>query len=183
MTKIRYFDEKSVKNRERVRNCRHRKKLKTIHNHQVYERMKIITNNQFNCTEFDNHDSNEKRSDGQTLDFDETAEIKDKLRIWIVNHRITQRAVNDLLLILICAGFSYLPKDCRTLLKTPTKVPIDILSNGKLFYQGVQKCLENALARIQRDTIVTLDFNFDGFPISKSSANQFWPILASIRGK
>lgn len=183
MARIRYFDEKSVKNRNRVRLFRYNKKMKTIHNNQVHERMKILTDNQMNFNSLNDHDPNEKKFDRQMTDIDEATELKDKLRIWIVNHRITTRAVKDLLSILRCAGHSFLPKDCRTLMKTPTKVPIDILSNGKLFYYGIQKCLGNVLANIQQDIIITLDFNFDGFPISKSSNNQFWPILASIRGK
>lgn len=65
---------------------------------------------------------------------------------------------------------------------TPVKVPINILSKGKLWYHGIWKCVENALGNIQRSLTITLDFNIDGLPISKSSSKQFWPILMAIQG-
>lgn len=93
-------------------------------------------------------------------------EIKDKIRYWILHHRIAKTAVNDLLSILLSAGLSFLPRDSRTLMKTPINLPIDTLSNGKMWYCGIKKCLEHVLAGMQRNLAVTLDFNFDGVPIA-----------------
>lgn len=175
MAKVRFLDTASRKNRDRVKKHRDFKKLKAIHDKQIYERMKL-----FNSAPHDRHTSNTH----ELSDFDKTSEIKDKLKRWIVHHRITQSALSDLLVILIFAGLHFLPKDARTFMGTPVKVPIDRLSNGQLFYYGIKTCMENVLNKfIVNIRTCTLDFNFDGFPISKSSSKQFWPILSSIRGK
>lgn len=92
-------------------------------------------------------------------DINNQVEFKDKLRIWVKHRRIAGIAVNELLLILISAGFDFLPKDKRTLMSTPVIVPIDTLSNGKMWYFGIRKCLENVLADIRSSINITLDFH------------------------
>lgn len=166
-----------MNNRNRVRKHRNQHQSKKMHRDQINKRVKKIILEQNKCDETNNYEQINKQADR-----DISSEFKVKLRIWVVNHRITQTALNDLLLILISAGFCFLPKDARTLMATPTNVPIDILSNGKLWFYGIRKCLENTFAEIRRSIEITLDFDFDGLPISKSSSKQFWPILSSIRG-
>lgn len=181
MARILLFDEKSVKNRNRVRKHRQYINMKKLHNEKINERMK----KNFQRMSFDlpidsDHlDSNQQHNQH---DYDKQNEFKDNLRIWALNHRITRTAVNDLLMILISAGFGFLPKDSRTFMATPVKVPIAILTNGKMWYNGIQKCLENVLKNVQHSMKITLDFNIDGMPISNSSSQQFWPILSAIRG-
>lgn len=68
---------------------------------------------------------------------EELFDFKDELQNWAVKHRITKRASNDLLAILNRAGFGYLPRDSRTLMKTPVFVDICELSKGKLWYRGL----------------------------------------------
>lgn len=177
MARVKRFDERAVKNRNRVQRHRNLKKLRMIHEKEISER--ISSKNMVDCEMLE--DSKENNACHENVD--KATEIKDKLRFWALNHRITKVALNDLLSILIFAGFGFLPKDSRTLMGTPAKTPITPLSQGKMWYHGIQKCLENVFAGILRDISVTLDFNFDGLPISKSSNMQFWPILSSIRGK
>lgn len=177
MGKVIFNDQKRIKNRLRVRQHRNNKKLKQMHNAQVKEKIKEQFND-FETTQF--VQGNNSIEDSPDLNFQ--VEFKDKLRMWVINHRITRIALNDLLLILISAGFGFLPKDSRTLMATPSAVPIDILTNGKMWYYGIKKCLEYVFSDICRSTTITLDFHFDGFPISKSSNKQFWPILSAIRG-
>lgn len=185
MPKRKLFDEKAEKNRNRVNLCRLRKKIKSVHSSKVQQRINSINEQQIGVHgHMNNHQSDiTVKSPEKNSCFDAT-EFKDRLRLWASNHNISAEAINGLLAILIWAGFSFLPKDSRTLKKTPPKVPIDILSNGKLFYFGINACLIKVLttALEHLDTFITLNFNFDGFPISKSSASQFWPILASIKG-
>lgn len=171
MGKVEFSHEK-ILNRNRVRKHRHKKYLQKIHNEKINERIKQL--------DIDFDESN--KSEQEAKKFDDADEFKDKLRIWVLNHRLSRAAVNDLLMILISIGFSSLPKDSRTLMATPVKVPIEILTNGKLWYNGIRKCIEHVLARVQRDMTITLDFNIDGVPISKSSSEQFWPILSAIQG-
>lgn len=179
MVRVKRFDQKAVKNRARVRKHRDWKKSKSIH--EKYIRDQIFTEDNNSYEMFDefivngSHDENPK--------IDKATEITDKLKYWCAHHRITAVAMCDLLCILRFAGLAFLPKDNRTLMGTPVKVPIHTLSNGKLWYNGIAACLQNALDKISTDMSITLDWNFDGVPISKSSNNQFWPILACIRGK
>lgn len=182
MPKISFFDDKSENNRRRVREHRNRKKVKALHEEKIQKRIKLISEQQTRATNSP-HENIAGNSTEKNSGFD-ASEFQDKLRFWASRHNLSGDAINGLLVILIWAGFSFLPKDSRTFKKTPFNVPIDILTNGKLFYNGIGKCLENILAKAHEHlgTSITLDFNFDGFPISNSSASQFWPILASIRG-
>lgn len=113
--------------------------------------------------------------------------MENELRMWSLKHRITHMALNDLLLVLNKAGISSeigkpLPKDSRTIMKTPANIEIQTLTHGKLWYNGVQKCLENILSNINRNATINLNFNFDGVPLYNSSRICFWPILGSIQG-
>lgn len=177
MPKRKRFDPKSQKNRERVKKFRDFQKLKSIHEKKIFE--KIHSNPVFN-SEY-NEQIDDSNDEAQRVD--KATEIKNKLIRWAINHRITKIATNDLLSILKFAGLNFLPKDSRTLLRTDVNTPITHLSNGKMWYNGVKKCLENVLCKISSNISVTLDFNFDGAPISKSSNSQIWPILSSIRGR
>lgn len=184
MARVKVFDKKSVDNRNRVRKHRQNKKLLIGYNNYIKNK---IENKKIVCNPNDNgkvYIQNEHYNDENSFDnaIDRANEFKNKLRFWAIKHRITKSALNDLLVILIFAGLSFLPKDSRTLMCTPLKVPIETLTNGKLFYYGIENCLRDIFRKIEKNISFTLDLNFDGFPISKSSANQFWPILASMRG-
>lgn len=176
MSRFDQSERRAAKNRARVRKCRNLKKQKANYEKKISERINSLIN------DFEYDDSFEQFSDGEFLT-DKTEDLKDSLRRWAVDRGIAKTHVNGLLSMLKSSGFAFLPIDSRTLLKTPVNVPIDILSNGKLWYCGIGKCLEHALFGIQRNVSITLDFNFDGLPIAKSSNKQFWPILASMRGK
>lgn len=172
MPAIRLYDERSLNNRARVRKYRNFRKLKSIHEKKISEK---LNSNEFRDNIFsDINDANK---------IDKEFAVKHKLRYWSVHHRVSKTALSDLLSILRYAGLVFLPKDGRTLMGTPIKVPIVNLDNGKLWYHGIRKCLENVLIGLDRDISITLDFNFDGLPISKSSNKQFWPILSSVRGE
>ncbi|XP_031625627.1 uncharacterized protein LOC116342258 [Contarinia nasturtii] len=108
-------------------------------------------------------------------------DLTKRLRFWALQHRITQAAINDLLSILILAGFTFLPQDSRTLMQTPNIVKIYALSAGKMWYHGIRKSLQSIFSNLNCELTLRIDFNFDGMPLFKSSKVQFWPILASIR--
>lgn len=52
-------------------------------------------------------------------------------------------AISELLKILIFAGFNFLPKDSRTMMKTPKNLDIKTLAHGRMWYHGLKICLEN----------------------------------------
>lgn len=119
---------------------------------------------------------------------DEVINFKEQIMCWTVKHAITQRALNDLLAILIVFGLNFLPKDSRTFMNTPTTVNITNLSKGRLWYHGIKTSLDLILKKmcysdVQRFNTIHLDFNFDGVELFKSSKTCFWPMIASIRGK
>lgn len=178
MSRIKKFDIASEKRRIRVRRHREIKKIKASYSNRVHEQI----NSLMSSYSFDESNHVHEPALDPVEFSDKTSEIKNKLKLWAVNHRITRNALSDLLVILIFAGMHFLPKDARTFMQTPVKVSIDVLSNGQLFYYGIKKCLGIALNKIKTNCTCTLDFNFDGFPISKSSSKQFWPILSSIKG-
>lgn len=177
MEQIETVNQRAKNNRDRVRRHRRFQKLKQIHEKQIHER--IYANENGNRELQSEHC---ERSDSFDESNDKASEVADKLRNWAMDNHITKSATSSLLKILNFAGLSFLPKDSRTLLKTPKAVPILTLSNGRIWYNGIESCLENVFKGLDRDISITLDFNFDGVPVAKSSNVQFWPILSSIYG-
>lgn len=171
-------------NRNRVRKHRQKKKLLNAYENDVHSKINEINRDQNNSTS-ENQNNNNIFADNR--DVRHKFNIENALQIWALKHRVTHMAMNDLLSILNSAGVSSqigkpLPKDSRTILKTPTHVDIQNLTDGKLWYYGVQKCIENIFKNINRDINITLNFNFDGVPLYNSSKITFWPILSSIKG-
>ena len=90
-------------------------------------------------------------------------------------------------LLVICRLFEWgmsLPKTCRTLLKTPRKVTnIKSVPPGEHYHFGILKGIESVFRFSSDDAIpdvIEIFVNVDGIPISKSSGNQFWPILGMV---
>jgi len=110
----------------------------------------------------------------------DTNNIKQNIRLWAVENNIKSNAVNSLLGILQRHScFSELPSDSRALLKTPREIKITEISPGKYCHFP----LVDTLLKVIKDyegTSVGLQLNVDGLPISKSSNQQFWPILAHV---
>ena len=75
-----------------------------------------------------------------------------------------------------------LPKDARTLLKTPASVEIKIFSDGDYAHFGIRAGLEEIINSCQQQNInsLSLSFNIDGLPLFKSSVYHFWPILCMV---
>lgn len=106
--------------------------------------------------------------------------ISATLRSWALEYNIRRRGLSALLKILISFGFSSLPKDSRTLLKTPRTVPIESVAGGQYWYNGISNCLRNIFAKLNSNITIKLNFNIDGLPLFKSSPVELWPILANI---
>lgn len=172
MAKIKNNSRKANLTRNRVRKYRRR-----VRNRKIYEE-KIQKHIKENCEEVLNDDNIPENEPLKNTEIG----IEDKLRDWAIKHRITKWAINDLLGILIFFGFTYLPKDSRTLMKTPTDIVINTLTNGKMWYHGIQKTLSKIFEKCSKELVIRLDFNFDGMPLFDSSTTQFWPIIYSIRG-
>lgn len=184
---VHVVSKKATMNRERVR--KHRRNLKSRISYENAVRAEIKRREKIESKEDAAGDIPTEIPDSEnTYTFNqEMSDFKEKLVCWSVKHCVTKRALNDLLTILIIYGFNFLPKDSRTLMKTPTTIDIRALSKGQMWYHGLQKNLHSIFNKVRRSGIalsstIHLDFNFDGVELFNSSKKCFWPIIASIRG-
>ncbi|XP_040061776.1 uncharacterized protein LOC115326005 [Ixodes scapularis] len=80
-----------------------------------------------------------------------------------------------------------LPNDGRTLLQTPRRpheqFPIRTVEPGKYCHFGLAAGLQHALCHVEKlPAVLSLTFNIDGLPLSKSSKMQLWPIQCLVGG-
>lgn len=112
--------------------------------------------------------------------------VQKQLTSWAVEYHISHNAFNALLKILRTElNLTYIPKDCRTLLKTETiqKMNIVTLNPGLYYHFGLKNGIIETLKRHASNfPDFTIDFsvNVDGLPVTKSSSSQFWPILGYV---
>jgi len=105
---------------------------------------------------------------------------------WAVNFKITQCALNSLLVVLrqhTC--FEHLPKDSRTILQTQAldTSNFHIVEPGNYYHFGLANAIQQHFpSSLQNNTsVIKIVAGIDGLPLFKSSAEEFWPILAYIR--
>ena len=72
------------------------------------------------------------------------------LAAWASRNRCSRKAINELLNILNKNGLSSLPKDCKTLLKTPKYINIKELCGGEYIYFGIKKGIKQILKDSQK---------------------------------
>lgn len=111
---------------------------------------------------------------------DTNGHLEDQIAKWCFKHNITQSALQDLLKILREHNFD-LPKDPRTLLKTPRKACNDIqkIEPGLYYHFGLENACKNLINRQVLQTnrdVLELFINIDGLPLSESSGSEFYPI-------
>lgn len=178
MAKIRNHSRKATVAREQVRRFRRIKKIQMAYEKRVESELRAMN---WQSNEDDRKKKNQNSVGNVRLDakFD----LKESLRTWVSNHRISKVATNDLLQILNSAGFNSLPKDGRTLMQTPVQVDIYPMGTGKFWYGGIKKGIERLFKNLGENLTMHLDFNFDGMPVFKSSKICFWPMLCSARGE
>lgn len=109
--------------------------------------------------------------------------LANKIAHWIIVNNISHNVANELLSIMRSENL-HVPKDCRTLLKTPSycNTIVDIPLGAYIHFgikEGILYTLNQNILK-QNVNILSLTINIDGLPISKSSSSQFWSILMSI---
>ncbi|KAE9530085.1 hypothetical protein AGLY_011547 [Aphis glycines] len=110
--------------------------------------------------------------------------ISEKLRLLILKHKVSHNFCNSLLGLLKGEGLD-VPKNIRTLMKTPKNHEIVENSGGSYIHLGLRNMLipylikQNVQLYIP-SRILNIGINIDGLPIAKSSKSQLWPILISI---
>ncbi|XP_029680869.1 uncharacterized protein LOC115246291, partial [Formica exsecta] len=111
-----------------------------------------------------------------------SATIRQDLTNWAVQFQISHTAVTALLSILRNHGFDNLPKNSKTMLETPKYTNVRRVTPGEYFHNGLRSGIMQFLQKSQDDVdSVSVQISIDGLPISKSSTNQLWPILGSVR--
>lgn len=146
MARIKVFTRKAELGRNRAK--KYREKRRFVKAYQRAVDAEINMRNHADASTDHGHDIDS--SDVREKDNEDKNDFTEKLKLWIIQHRITKRAVNDLLSILIVYGFQFLPRDSRTLLKTPTHVDIRQLSSGHLWYYGIENCLKLIFQNIKK---------------------------------
>ena len=110
------------------------------------------------------------------------SEISEELVNWATKHGCSRSALNEMLEMLRRHGHR-LPKDARTLLKTPRTVTSVDKCNGQYAYFGIESGVLQILAhrkyQLEHESI-NLSFNIDGVPLFVSTKDQFWPILCTF---
>jgi hypothetical protein len=119
---------------------------------------------------------------------DQTPNLASELLTWACSFGITLVALSALLVVLR-VFHPDLPKDARTLLKTPRNIIVKSIENGSYFHFGIFKTLSRSKELFDFLTsyclpdvpVISLRINIDGLPVSKSGSKQLWPaILARV---
>lgn len=126
-------------------------------------------------SENESSDSSESDCDSD----DQEANLSTLLVSWVAKHNISHVAVNDLLVILR-HYHPYLPKDVRTLMKTPKSYEVLNVAGGSYYHFGIENWVMSIVTGIENVTEVSLQVNIDGLPLFKSSGAQLWPILGRL---
>ena len=104
--------------------------------------------------------------------------------LWYAENNISRIALSNLLVMLRKSG-NFLPKDARTLLKTPSNISALKKCKGDFIYFGIEEGLINLLSQnfeLRSLSCLELIANIDGVPVFKCTGAQFWPILLNLNG-
>ncbi|XP_066933287.1 uncharacterized protein [Clytia hemisphaerica] len=124
-------------------------------------------------------DCQSSSEDEMNFAFNDYPPFSEQLRKWAVKNDCRRGGVTELLKILHLNGHDDLPKDSRTLLKTPREVAVEEKCGGSYIYlgikRGISRCLEDNPN--YNSPTIKLIVNADGIPLFKSTALDLWPIL------
>ena len=126
-------------------------------------------------------------SDSDSEHFSDAAEdsgsIVRDLAEWAVKYNISLSATGSLLSALR-PHLPGLPKDARTLMKTPTgmRYTVRSISGGEYCHLSLADGLTYLVKKSKTAVkILELQFNVDGLPLFKSSTLTLWPILCLVK--
>ena len=135
-----------------------------------------------NGSDIDSSGSSRVSTEDEESDPDNNDLCQD-LAEWANHNKTSRDGLNSLLHIFRKYGHR-VPKDSRTLLKTPRHVEIMEKCGGHYIYLGIEsgllKILTQNIRQFANNDELLLDFNIDGIPLFKSCNTQFWPILCSL---
>lgn len=141
-----------------------------------------------NSSDFSNNDDDNSTTQlfnsSSDNELSDKINLRDKIRSWIIQYKVSHNSANCILKIMKSEGLN-IPKDVRTLMKTPKIYEIVPLgSDGSYVHYGLRNMLLPLLTKyinyIDFSNTLKLGINIDGIPITKSSKSQLWPILISV---
>jgi len=123
------------------------------------------------------NDQTDSESTVEKSDTCSFSDIRRKLRDWSVNHNISHSALSELLHLLVQCGLE-LPKDplfCQPQQPTKSKIlELDATAILECLTQSFQPCHRKHIPQYYNTA-------HDGIPLSGSSKQELWPILAKIK--
>ncbi|XP_077561437.1 uncharacterized protein LOC144177729 [Haemaphysalis longicornis] len=122
-------------------------------------------------------------SEGSISEEPELVSLRKRLQEWSLEAAVPHATVTKLLKILRSHQcFSELPASARTLLCTPrSSENIKSMGPGQYCHFGLSEGLRVALQHVpQVPDPVIIHINVDGLPLTKSTRDQFWPILCHV---
>lgn len=114
-----------------------------------------------------------------------TPYISNALRKWVAEFNITLRALRALILIInVAYNDKNLPRDPRTIMRTPRSVMVLKLGNdgAEYWHHGLVTCLSRHFKNLAGNKTIALNVNIDGLPLFNSASKCFWPILVNVDG-
>lgn len=140
----------------------------------------IINDNHEYCHYIFDSDSNELPDENVQYN-KELENFKLNLCYWALRNNKSHKSINELLQLLLKYTNYSLPKDARTLLRTPHTINYRNIASGEYLHFGLLNVLNLLMKKYTNAELVVnniiLSLNIDGLPISKSSSHCFWPIL------
>ena len=129
--------------------------------------------------------SSESSDDSEQNDVPIPLSLNEDLASWATTNRIPRNTLGSLLGILRRHNcHNEIPKDPRTLLRTPRDVPSVSKCGGQYSYFGIESAITQVLENQKEFAVghdsVELIVNIDGVPLFKSSNTQLWPILCKF---
>ncbi|KAF0706937.1 Uncharacterized protein FWK35_00036977 [Aphis craccivora] len=147
-----------------------------------------LPSNEDNILNTDNYDSFTENTSSDEYEFvskvvESSSDVGLELVIarWSIRHNITHLALDDLLKsISLFPQFKGLPKDSRTLLRTPTTTLVKEISGGIYHHFGLKNEIEQLFKVYDNGSLpssLMLVVGIDGLPLSKNPPSQLWPCL------
>lgn len=110
-----------------------------------------------------------------TNSVDNFPSFKSWLQEWAIKNNITHVALNELI-SRIKPQFPDLPRNARSLLRTPRKINVDDVAPGHYYHLGLRNCIETLLTRHSSKNmeLIEVNINIDGLPqkFNKSSLSD-----------
>jgi hypothetical protein len=131
--------------------------------------------------------STSESSDGSDIELGDNVgfTMREQIAMFVIKHKLSVLATNDMLKLFKSAGVHGLPKDRRALIRTPRGMMGIVDKCGGCYkYLGLETglvdFLQNNATFVPADNTISFNVNMDGVPLFKSTNGQFWPLLCQV---